>query len=753
MAREGEKTIKVSADTDDVRKAFKDVEAAYASVADAAKQYAAAVDVASNAITDDEKKIAEENERATKIILANSRKRAGALKTNAIALQEQQKSLKLSIAGENKAEKQSDALSRSASGASSSLMGKAAAFGAMGAAAMGAVGVLLQLISKYAELDSANGRLANSLKNAGASTEAMAEAEALATEMVQRGQASRLESINSIRLLTDASGNATQAIDDYRLAVDIASQTGKTAAEASELLNKVRKGEVEELKSMRGLNKELAEDLGKIEDATVKTEIAMQFLKDGYSGAAEANAGLIDKQAAMKFSQEDLLTSVGSLLSAIGETGGGLIGSYLQMAGVIDKSLSPIETVSSAFRNFAASMREASQPLQDIAAAGGIFGTWFKGKSISEAISEADSARAVAAAKKKEGDKKAVDSTGKVIEAVDKQAEAEKRLKDTLDAQARTREEQSKRAKDQAEAEKKRAKQAADYAQRQKNLQDEARKAAQEAAAYEQQLAREKEARDAEEIAIAQERASQHIEEMKTRIEQEFELRQALEMQKAVANDADIQALGEIQALERDLFDIRSSAASDGEKQQLTRIRMVRQETTNLEKLKQKTAETAEQEAKRTASAIAATEGLGVAALEAAGMSNAGTALEAGKKAAFYTGESIASFAALNPVSGTLFAVAAAHQAVVAGGALIGGGGGGGARSGGGGASSVTGSSPASVAPSSRSSQSMAPASGGAREMGITINNNMLSYIAPEDQRRMAVAESREARAIVGGRK
>lgn len=309
--------------------------------------------------------------------------------------------------------------------------------------AAGAIGgTLSDLVQKYAELDAASGRLANSFTKAGASADDMAKAEALATEMARRGQASRLDSINSLRLLTDASGSATQAIDDYRLAVDIASQTGKSASEASDILAKVRNGEVEALKDLRGLNKDLAADLGKIEDSTLRTEVALQFLSESYEGAAEANAGLIDRQAAFKLSLEDLESAAGNVAGAIGEGAVGLVGSFGKLIGVIKEGADPVATLSGAFNNFGSAIREVVQPMQDLVEAGGLFGAVLSGRSFAEILSDADSARARSAAASKKN-KAAIEEETKSVE---KQTSATDKLIKTLAEQEKKKADEAAKA-------------------------------------------------------------------------------------------------------------------------------------------------------------------------------------------------------------------------------------------------------------------------------------------------------------------
>lgn len=159
-----------------------------------------------------------------------------------------------------------------------------------------------------------------------------------------------------------------------------------------------------------------------------------------------------------------------------------------------------------------------------------------------------------------------------------------------------------------------------------------------------------------------------------------------------------------------------------------------------------KEAKRLEEEAElRRAVTKAALEGaaeVGEAALRAADMDVAATVLSSAAKVGFYTAESIAAFGAANPVSGIAFATAAAQHAIVAGGALaggVGGGGGGGAKS------------PSSPPERMISSAPIIPMAE-ARETAMVVNVNTLSYISPEDARRIGMAEARETRATVGGR-
>lgn len=324
----------------------------------------------------------------------------------------------------------------------------------------------------------------------------------------------------------------------------------------------------------------------------------------------------------------------------------------------------------------------------------------------------------------------------------DKSKESERAVKKLVEERVEVMKRAEQARKDEQAAQEAAAKSAADAA-RQARKDDEASTALLEteiafAEAEAERLNAEKDLLD------LREQTNKMIDETIVRLQQEMEIRH-LEQTMREGESEQLQRQHEIELA---LFEIRTSGASEEEQARARRILQLQGETEAL----QKAAATAEKKAETDAAAAKATSkaatdaalGVGAAALEAAGVANAATAIEAGKKAAFYTGESIAAFAAFNPISGAGFALAAAHQAVVAGGALAGGvgggGGGGGGKSGGGPQERLTSSLPA-------------VATAQPRETGMTINVNTLSYVSPEDARRIATAEARQATSTVGGRK
>jgi hypothetical protein len=295
--------------------------------------------------------------------------------------------------------------------------------------------------------------------------------------------------------------------------------------------------------------------------------------------------------------------------------------------------------------------------------------------------------------------------------------------------------------KGEADRETKRKKYASDAARESaRQREEDARLAKEDAAA----LAASEELAGIENLANARAEAEKMRVESVTRQKQDMEERHILQQSALGQTDAEKEQLQIQLDLEKELFDIRTSGMGAEAQTRAERLALLKSEVKFLDSIGKKTDETSEKEKAALKSSLEAAGASAAWAAEQAGIKNAGVALEAGKKAGFYTAESYASFAAGNIVSGTGFALAAAQHAAVAGGALFGGLGGGG---GGGGSKSP------SSAPEDRLQRS-APivTQSGPRESTTTVNVNTLSYVSPEDARRIGHAEAREVRATIGGR-
>lgn len=710
MARRNEEaTIKLSADTKDVQAAFDKVSVAYGDLQKAAEEHAKAVEMAAKAVTDDEKAIAAEYEKTTRAILKSENARVNSLKKSANAQKGQAEIMR----GNTKETKLN---TEAIKGAALGLAGLAVALG--------------KAAQKYMEVDAAAGRLKNANKAAGASAEDVAAQQSAAREALVNYGITTLDSTNALQKLTDASGDAGKAATDYKLAIDIASQANISLEQATEMLSKARNGEVEELKSLRDINKEQAQDLGKIEDSTIRAELAVKMLTAAYAGSAEANAGAIDKTAAMKAQLDETATAAGNVATAIGEAGVGLVGALAKLIGLAETGDEFFEKFTSGMNNFAGSIREVSQPIYDLVAAGGALGMLVNGKSIADVLSEADSARARAAAAAAKTPKTEAPKKADVKKEVDAELakQAEKVEKKAADAAAQ-------REKERA-ASSARARRDAQERAREKEAERVAAEATREAEAQAAQL-------KAEAAKIADEAAQREISQR--------EIYNQTLINEAIARGEDITLLQSQLELEERLVEIRNSDMSAEEQARQNRLALLKQEVVSLNEAakaadakKKKDDDAAKKKEEETEMLEGNLESLAMTSLAAAEQQNLATALQSAKKVGFYGAEAIASFAAGNPISGAGYLAAAAEHAINAGTAVAGmasgGGGGGGAAA-----------SPAETAPRSFGPSAMAMAE--AREGSITINQNMLSYMSPEDARRYSSSERREARAIVGGRR
>lgn len=305
-----------------------------------------------------------------------------------------------------KTEKASQDLERQTDDTADKTKKSAVSFGKAMAALAAFKAVVVDTVGAYQKLDAAQGRLTNALRNAGAGQREFAQAQRLAIEMRNQFGITEMESVNALRQLVDASGDASKAMTDYRLAVDIASQENMSLEQATSLLAKARNGEVEELKNLRGLNKDQAQQLGQVEDATERASIAVQFLTESYDGAAEANAGLEDKSKALKAQFETLQTATGQLLVEIGEGGVGLVGAIGSLLGIVEKDALEGDL----FGRFADGMRRFASAVGEtfdyvVMLVAGLDGL-MEGKSLMDIIDEAESAKARARLKQQQEQQK-----------------------------------------------------------------------------------------------------------------------------------------------------------------------------------------------------------------------------------------------------------------------------------------------------------------------------------------------------------
>jgi hypothetical protein len=622
------------------------------------------------------------------------------------------KNLDKSAEGANKS---AGKLSKGFSGLTSVIGKGTLAFGAVAMAARAAVGA-------FAQLEAAQGRVSNAVTSAGGTQADYTAMLGLAEEASRKYGIRTLESLDALQRLTDASGDAKKAQSDYKLALDIAAQSNISLAQATEILAKTRQGDTRQLKEMRGVNKELATDLGKIEDETLRAELAVQLLTDSYEGSAEANAGLIDKQAAFKSSLVDLQAATGEMIVTLGTEGVGLVGAFFEMAGILEDGSKWLEMFSSGMVGFAKATGEAAGEVGKLVK--GVRGL-LSGKSVFEVISEADTQTAVKEAEKrvkikeKEVEKKAKleqSDTKKVIEETLKKQEADKR---SIKARAKAREQ----AKKDAAA----------------LMRDEERE-------YKDWLKRREEGfKEADDRKFRDEMA---------RLKMQGEIRQAmiLEMERSGATAGEIELatttfdadadkrLREIE--QREEIARLTLAGRDAEAQRLAIM-----SNANLTPLEQEL-QLKDLDAQLDRDRIAlqfeyanAMKAVAVGTLEALGMGDEAKRVSAGLDAIIMGYQAFQQAALFNWSGAAMLGIGTAQALSIAVG-------GGGAKTPSGG-----GKKPEPMTSASDAARMAPVTQSQPRETSMTVNVNTLSYVSPEDARRIAVSESREAQAIVGGRK
>lgn len=191
-------------------------------------------------------------------------------------------------------------------------------------------------VREFARQGAAVGRLQRSYRKAGGTAREYAQTIKILDKRSDDLGVSFTGQLDLLSQLIDQTGNVRVAQEDLALAVDIAAAENMELERSVEALRKARNGEVEELKNLDGINKDLAESLNKIEDASTRGEEAIRHLKEEYKGAAEETRGLENDLDQLKNTiDEKLLPSVGKLVTKIAGSGedGGLVGAIAGLVG------------------------------------------------------------------------------------------------------------------------------------------------------------------------------------------------------------------------------------------------------------------------------------------------------------------------------------------------------------------------------------------------------------------------------------
>ncbi len=258
--------------------------------------------------------------------------------------------------GLDKNEKAAKKAGKSNAGMADKVAGAAVAFAAIKVA-------IFDAVRAYADLDAAQGRLSRSFDRAGASARDLAAAEEQIRQTRDRVGVGIQAQTDALRSLVDATGDVKIAQQDLALAVDIASQENIDLSRATEMLRKARKGEVEELKQLNGLNKDSAQELGRVEDQAKRSELAISFLSDAYAGAAEENRGLADDLAATEDQLKEVQAATGEVAMSLIEGSGSLAAALLVSIGLFEEGEFTLGNFARGMTGFASATAEAAGEL------------------------------------------------------------------------------------------------------------------------------------------------------------------------------------------------------------------------------------------------------------------------------------------------------------------------------------------------------------------------------------------------------
>lgn len=179
--------------------------------------------------------------------------------------------------------------------------------------------ILVDSIAVFAEQDAAQGRLDRAMRKANATAKDAKDIQNQLRVSQEIYGFAVVESRDAMMSLIQVTNDASVAQADFNLAMDIAGQENISLAQATEMLRKVRNGEVEEIKRLSGINKDLAADLNRIKDVNERAAETMRILQSEYAGARQETRGLSNDLEASKQNFDRVLGSVGSLVVELGK--------------------------------------------------------------------------------------------------------------------------------------------------------------------------------------------------------------------------------------------------------------------------------------------------------------------------------------------------------------------------------------------------------------------------------------------------
>jgi hypothetical protein len=226
--------------------------------------------------------------------------------------------------------------------------------------------VILESVKLYAEVDAEQGRIVRNLEQMGlGSNEAKRYVDGLNKSMAQNlkyGVGIKDQTV-SYRKLLDATKDRAKAEEDLALAIDIQADGVTDLAGATDILAKARQGDAGALAALNVLTKDEIAALSSIKDEATRTAVSMQILTREFQGAGEKNLGLADKMAGTTEQINAVKIATGELVSALAESGMGLIDKLLLTDKQLKDGKTTLELFAAGMRNFAGATKEAATEL------------------------------------------------------------------------------------------------------------------------------------------------------------------------------------------------------------------------------------------------------------------------------------------------------------------------------------------------------------------------------------------------------
>jgi hypothetical protein len=235
-------------------------------------------------------------------------------------------------------------------------------------------------VKAFADMEAEQGRLQRQLKQTGLSAAEVAQTMSDLTREFQEN-ASRLnvsveEQSSAFRKLAIESKNAETAHKDFALAMDIAAGKGIDLAEATELVRKVRSGDLGDLKTYTSLTKDEGAALEKVSDEAVRVAKGMGVLSREYKGAAEETKGLSEQLGGAEQDLKLLQTAVGELIVVVGSSAAKnadtLYGAFADLFDLTDSHELTFHNFAVGMSNFAKEAKAAINELKYLGEAGDI---------------------------------------------------------------------------------------------------------------------------------------------------------------------------------------------------------------------------------------------------------------------------------------------------------------------------------------------------------------------------------------------